>query len=184
MTKEGVSALSCSRSVIKKASEQPTWRVGDSHRLDPAKFGFAEAPTVAQARDRLINASPPRHTHTTSTSGLKLKLSSSHPKSRPHPHPDPSPTPSHPSPGASFGASIDFSLPPNPARPLVPIRPGVQKPLKPGPKRQSEVDEDFSNTKAPNQVAFTTFWGGIEPYLREVREDDLAMLGFKVSPHH
>ena len=43
------------------------------------------------------------------------------------------------------------------------------------------MDEDFSNTKAPNQVAFTTFWSSVEPYLREVREDDLAMLGFKVG---
>lgn len=139
---------------------------------------------VAQARDRSTTlASPSRFTHTTSTSGLKLKLSSSHPKSRPHPYPDPSPTPSNSTPTASgqYGATIDFSLPPAPARPLVPLRPGVQKPLKPGPKRQNEVDEDFSNTKAPNQVAFTTFWSSVEPYLREVREDDLAMLGFKVG---
>ncbi|CAD6571758.1 MAG: Transcriptional regulator [Tremellales sp. Tagirdzhanova-0007] len=121
--------------------------------------------------------------HTTSTSGLKLKLSSAHPKSRPHPHPDPSPTPSNSTAvvSAVAGAAIDFSLPPHPARALVPIRPGVQKPLKPGPKRQSEVDEDFSNTKAPNQVAFTTFWSSVEPYLRDVREDDLAMLGFKAD---
>ena len=88
---------------------------------------------------------------------------------------DPSPVPS------SFGANIDFSLPNQPSRPLIPPRPGVQKPLKPGPKRQSEVDEDLSNTKAPNQVLFTTFWSSIEPYLRDIREDDLAMLGFKAD---
>jgi len=57
----------------------------------------------------------------------------------------------------------------------------VQKPLKPGPKRQADVDEDFSNVKAPNQTAFTTFWSSVEPYLREIREDDLAMLGFKAD---
>lgn len=43
------------------------------------------------------------------------------------------------------------------------------------------MDEDYSNTKAPNQVAFTTFWTSVEPYLREIREDDLAMLGFKAD---
>ena len=80
----------------------------------------------------------------------------------------------------AVGSHIDFSLPTIPSRPLVPVRPGVQRPPKPGPKRQSEVNEDFSNVKAPNQVAFTTYWSGVEPYLREIREDDLAMLGFKV----
>lgn len=138
---------------------------------------------AAQARDRSNPlASPPHMTHMTSTSGLKLKLSSAHPTSRPHPHPHPSPTPSSSTNAgaAHIGANIDFSLPANPARPLVPPRPGIQKPLKPGPKRQYEVHEDFSNTKAPSQVAFTTFWSSVEPYLREVREDDLAMLGFKV----
>ena len=41
--------------------------------------------------------------------------------------------------------------------------------------------EDYSNVKAPNQVGLPTFWNSVEPYLREIREDDLAMLGFKVS---
>lgn len=155
------------------------------HQLKKKKFKRvvdSDDESRAQARSSVL-ASPPHPIHTTSTSGLKLKLSSTHPKSRPHPHPDPSPTPSGHTPSASAlaGASIDFSLPPNPARPLVPHRPGVQKPIQPGPKRQDEVDGNFSNTKAPNQVAFTTFWSSVEPYLREVREDDLTMLGFKVS---
>lgn len=121
-------------------------------------------------------ASPPAHA--AGTSGLKLKLSS-----QKHRHPDPSPTPSNSTAAASIavGSNIDFSLPSQPQRPLVPLRPGVQKPPKPGPKRQAEVNEDFSNTKAPSQVAFPTFWSGVEPYLREIREDDLALLNFKVS---
>ena len=140
----------------------------------------------AQGRDRSTTlASPPPHL--TSTSGLKLKLSSSHPnaKGRPQTHAnmDASPTPSGSTAAASaaVGSSIDFSLPSQPARPLVPPRPGVQKPFKPGPKRQSEVNDDYSNTKAPNQVLFTSFWSGLEPYLRDIGEDDLAMLGFKVG---
>ena len=63
----------------------------------------------------------------------------------------------------------------------MPTRPGVHKPPKPGPKKQSEVDEDYSNVKAPNQIGLPTFWNSVEPYLREIREDDLAMLGFKVG---
>ena len=101
-------------------------------------------------------------------SSLKLKL-----PTQPKPRPDPSPAPT--------ASGIDFSLPSQSSRPLIPPRPGVQKPLKPGPKRQADVDEDYSNAKAPNQVLFTTFWTSVEPYLRELREDDLAMLGFKAD---
>ncbi|KAK8847442.1 hypothetical protein IAR55_005300 [Kwoniella newhampshirensis] len=144
---------------------------------------------LSQTRDRSTTvASPPPHLshsnhypHQSSTSGLKLKLSHAHPSQsqikHARPPTDPSPTPS----ASAASNNIDFSLPPNPMRPLVPPRPGVQKPMKPGPKKQSEVDEDYSNTKAPSQVAFPTFWSGVEPYLRDVREDDLAMLGFKAD---
>ncbi|WVW78405.1 hypothetical protein I302_100359 [Kwoniella bestiolae CBS 10118] len=142
---------------------------------------------ASQARDRSFNhLSPPpqfghhAHPHQSSTSGLKLKLSQSHPLSQAkHSRPPTEPSPTPPISGPS--SHIDFSLPSVPVRPLVPPRPGVQKPMKPGPKKQSEVDEDFSNAKAPSQVAFPTFWSGVEPYLRDVREDDLAMLGFKAD---
>lgn len=128
-------------------------------------------------RERSV-ASPPTH-HTTSTSGLKLKIN----KPRPI---DPSPTPSNSalasvSNSQGIGGNIDFSLPPQPARSLIPPRPGVQPPPIPGPKRQAEVDEDFSNTKAPTQIAQPTFWSSVEPYLRDIREDDLAMLNFKAE---
>ncbi len=66
-------------------------------------------------------------------------------------------------------------------RPLIPRRPGVKKPLKPGPKRQNEVDEDFSDKKAPSQIACQTFWQNIEPYIRDIRHDDLALLAFKAD---
>lgn len=63
----------------------------------------------------------------------------------------------------------------------MPPRPGLQKPLKPGPKRQADVDEDYSDKKAPSQIAMATFWQNIEPYIRDLREDDLAMLNFKAD---
>lgn len=132
------------------------------------------------ARDRSTTiASPPPMAN--STSSLKLKLPPAQLKNRPH-LPDPSPTPSAVAPiGNQPGSSIDFSLLAQPTRPLVPLRPGIQKPPKPGPKRQSEVDEDFSNTKAPTQVAMTAFWSSMEAYIRDIREDDLAMLNFKAD---
>ncbi|WWC67992.1 uncharacterized protein I206_101911 [Kwoniella pini CBS 10737] len=136
------------------------------------------------SRDRSVpHLSPPHHhayPHQSSTSGLKLKLSQTHPLAQSkHSRP---PTESSPTPPITGPSShIDFSLPSIPVRPLIPPRPGVQRPMKPRPKKQSEVDEDFSNAKAPSQVAFPTFWSGVEPYLRDVREDDLAMLGFKAD---
>ncbi|WVQ83275.1 hypothetical protein IAT38_005414 [Cryptococcus sp. DSM 104549] len=137
---------------------------------------------IAHSRDRSTTlASPPphlSHPHGSTTSGLKLKLSTSSSQLKiPRPSVDPSPTPSTSAPANN----IDFSLPPAPSRPLVPARAGPRKPMKPGPKKQSEVDEDFSNKKAPNQVAFPTFWSAVEPYLRDVTEGDLAMLGFKAD---
>ena len=128
--------------------------------------------TAARERSTTLATSPP---HAQSTSGLKLKLPSQPTKHRPT---DPSPAPST---VVSTAGGTDMAPPPQASRPIVPPRPGVQKPLKPGPKRQADVDEDFSNVKAPNQTAFTTFWSSVEPYLREIREDDLAMLGFKAD---
>lgn len=114
-----------------------------------------------QQRPRVDISSP--QASTSGTSGLKLKLSS---------QPAYNPLPTH--------STVDFTLPPPPLRQLIPPRPISHKPPKPGPKRQADVDEDYSNVKVSGQVNFQTFWQGVEPYVREVREDDLAMLGFKV----
>jgi transcriptional adapter 3 len=43
------------------------------------------------------------------------------------------------------------------------------------------VDEDYSDKKAPSQIAVQTFWQNVEPYIRDIREDDLAMLNFKAD---
>jgi transcriptional adapter 3 len=53
--------------------------------------------------------------------------------------------------------------------------------MKPGPKKQSEVSADYSQTKVPSQVGFPTWWNTVEPYIREIREEDLAMLTLKAS---
>ncbi len=84
------------------------------------------------------------------------------------------PPPAHP--------TINFSLPSTSVRPLVPPRPAIPPPPKPGPKRQKDVNEDFSHSKQHNNpVQLGTFWTAVEHYLRDVSEDDLAMLGFRVS---
>ncbi|GMK57914.1 hypothetical protein CspeluHIS016_0407480 [Cutaneotrichosporon spelunceum] len=106
--------------------------------------------------------------------GFKIKLA--HNKGRPAE----SPAPSQP-PATGGNNSFDWTPPTTLQRPLVPRRPGVKKPLKPGPKRQNEVDEDFSDRKAPNQIACQTFWQNIEPYTRDIRHDDLALLAFKAE---
>src|ERR1700685_3926211 len=84
------------------------------------------------------------------------------------------PPPAHP--------TINFSLPSTSVRPLVPPRPPIPPPPRPGPKRQKDVNEDFSHSKQHNNpVQLGTFWTTVEHYLRDVSEDDLAMLGFRVS---
>ncbi len=64
---------------------------------------------------------------------------------------------------------------------LVPARPPIPPPPKPGPKRQKDVNDDFTQVKHTGaQVQLSSFWTTLEGYLRDVSEDDLAMLGFRV----
>jgi len=142
---------------------------GMSLKPIPSYFMLSfSTPTANRDRSTTL-ASPPPQSHQTSTSGLKLKLLPTHPSK------------ASPSPSNHSSSNIDFTLQTPPNRPLVPPRPGVQAPPIPGPKRQGEVDIDFSNVKAPQQVPSSQFMSSVEPYLRDLREDDLAMLGFKVS---
>ncbi|KAH8100271.1 histone acetyltransferases subunit 3-domain-containing protein [Cristinia sonorae] len=95
-----------------------------------------------------------------------------------HPHPQPAPPKtvkptafSHPPPKAGLP---DFSVPP-PAS-LLPSRPPVQPAPIAGPSKPTEVTEDFSKSKQPNQVLVTTFYTSIEPYLRPIKEEDIGFL--------
>lgn len=79
-------------------------------------------------------------------------------------------------PAYSAPSNIDFNLATG-SRSLVPPRPPVPAPPVPGPMNQADVNEDYSNVKVPpNQVLFGTFWQGIEPYVRQIGEEDLAFL--------
>ncbi|KAL7416223.1 histone acetyltransferases subunit 3-domain-containing protein [Mrakia frigida] len=131
----------------------------------------------AAPRERSVSqAPPPPPTVVAAAAGgppirPKIKLFTSSRRS-------PSPLPFIPMP--SVPSNIDFSLATG-ARSLVPPRPPIPAPPVPGPMNQSEVNEDFSNVKPPpNQVLFGTFWQGIEPYVRQIGEEDLAFLkGYK-----
>ncbi|KAI0373189.1 hypothetical protein BV20DRAFT_795923 [Pilatotrama ljubarskyi] len=80
-------------------------------------------------------------------------------------------------------AGPDFALPP--AVSLLPQRPPVAPRPAPGPSKPTEVQEDFSKSKQPNQVLVTTFYTSIEPWLRPIKEEDIGFLqytGDEVEP--
>lgn len=81
-------------------------------------------------------------------------------------------------------AGPDFALPNSYS--LVPQRPPILQPPKPGPKKPTDVTEDFSNVKVPGQVLVTTFYSSIEPYIRPIKEEDVGFLdytGDEVEPY-
>ncbi|KAL5512012.1 NGG1 [Sanghuangporus vaninii] len=72
----------------------------------------------------------------------------------------------------------DWSLP-QPPHHLLPQRPVSIPSLPPCPRKPIEVKEDFSKAKAPaSQVPITTFYTSIEPWLRQVREEDVGWLEY------
>ncbi|KAJ3524687.1 hypothetical protein NM688_g8518 [Phlebia brevispora] len=97
----------------------------------------------------------------------------------PHPHPPPKPskfpsasTHAHPKPVVG----PDFSLPAPTS--LLPQHPIKQMPPIPGPSKPTEVMDDFSKAKVPNQVLVTTFYASVEPWLRPIGEEDIGFLEY------
>ncbi|KZV72476.1 hypothetical protein PENSPDRAFT_649751 [Peniophora sp. CONT] len=70
--------------------------------------------------------------------------------------------------------------------PLLPSRPQPQPTPVAGPSHVSDVMDDFSKAKPPNQVAINTFYASVEPYTRPIREEDIGYLewsGDEVEPY-
>ncbi|KAI0333155.1 hypothetical protein GY45DRAFT_1245565 [Cubamyces sp. BRFM 1775] len=95
-----------------------------------------------------------------------------------HPHPPTQKASKFPSTSTVFNkpAGPDFALPP--AVSLLPQRPPVAPRPVPGPSKPTEVTEDFSKSKQPNQVLVTTFYTSIEPWLRPIKEEDIGFLQY------
>ncbi|KAH8114204.1 histone acetyltransferases subunit 3-domain-containing protein [Phellopilus nigrolimitatus] len=83
------------------------------------------------------------------------------------------------------GSGLDWTLPT--AHPLIPQRPVSIPTLPAGPRKPIEVKEDFSKAKAPpSQVPITTFYASVEPWIRQIREEDVGWLeydGDTVGPY-
>ena len=78
----------------------------------------------------------------------------------------------------------DFSIPP--AQQLLPPRPPIPPPPVAGPSKPSEVMEDFSKLKQPAQTVITTFYSSVEPFMRNIKEEDVGFLeytGDEVEPY-
>ncbi|CAK5264000.1 unnamed protein product [Mycena citricolor] len=77
----------------------------------------------------------------------------------------------------------DWAIPPPVS--LLPTRPVLPPPSKPGPSKPTDVMEDFSQLKQPTQTSVSIFYSFIEPYLRPIREEDIGFLehtGDEVEP--
>ncbi|PBK64589.1 hypothetical protein ARMSODRAFT_962122 [Armillaria solidipes] len=78
----------------------------------------------------------------------------------------------------------DFSVPQ--ANSLLPQRPPIPPPPIPGPSKPTDVTDDFSKLKQPPQTLTTTFYTYIEPWIRNIREEDVGFLehtGDEVEPY-
>lgn len=96
-----------------------------------------------------------------------------------HPPPPPPKASKFPSTSSSLNkpsVAPDFAIPPSVS--LLPSRPPVAPRPVAGPSKPTEVTEDFSKSKQPNQVLVTTFYTSIEPWLRPIKEEDIGFLQY------
>ena len=80
-------------------------------------------------------------------------------------------------------AGQDFSIPPR--QQVLPRRPSIRRPPIPGPSNTTDVTEDITKSEAPSQTLVTTFYSSIEPWIRNIREEDVGFLeytGDEVEP--
>jgi transcriptional adapter 3 len=79
---------------------------------------------------------------------------------------------------SGYRIAEDFS---EPSTSSLPTRP-VPLPLPaPGPQKATDVMEDFSKAKPPAQTSITTFYTSMEPWLKPLREDEVALLQYDVG---
>lgn len=111
-----------------------------------------------------------------------------HPLATSHSYPSLSkalkPVASFATPPAKPGSGPDFNLPPKSELSI--LRPPVPPPPIPGPSKPTEVKEDFSKSKQPSQVLVNTFYTSIEPWIRNIKEEDVGFLeytGDEVEPY-
>ncbi|KAG6817054.1 hypothetical protein H0H87_000466 [Tephrocybe sp. NHM501043] len=103
---------------------------------------------------------------------------------QPHPPPPKLQKPVASSSQPPIKAGPDFSLPP--LYSLLTPRPTIPPPPIPGPSKPIEVTEDFSKSKQPSQVTVHTFYTSIEPWIRNIREEDVGFLehtGDEIEPY-
>ncbi|KAL1947233.1 hypothetical protein VTO73DRAFT_14194 [Trametes versicolor] len=96
-----------------------------------------------------------------------------------HPHPPTQKATKFPSTSSVFSkqsSGPDFAVPPTVS--LLPQRPPVAPRPIAGPSKPTDVADDFSKSKQPNQVQVTTFYTSIEPWLRPIKEEDVGFLQY------
>ncbi|KAF8643568.1 hypothetical protein AX16_008956 [Volvariella volvacea WC 439] len=109
------------------------------------------------------------------------------PRKATSPAPTPQPQPPPPPPPKAQKSTIsssskpstgpDFTLPPSYA--LLPDRPPLPPAPTPIPSKATDVTEDFSKQRPPNnQTPITTFYNTVEPWIRNIREEDIGFLEY------
>lgn len=76
-------------------------------------------------------------------------------------------------------AGPDFTVPhPSSYQSLYVTRPPISAPPIPGPSKTTDVMDDFSKLKMPQQIQVSSFYASIEPWLRPIREEDIGFIEY------